>query len=249
MSSLCLIVARDPELLGSLQHATGQCGLKSFVVRTAAAAYELGAQWHFQVVVVDGDGFLVSLPQFLPSLSARVRAPILVLSARDDEEFQLAALDCGATEVALKPMSARLVAAKLRRLVDVAGERRKELQEEVRCGSLTLQPRRASAMIDGLSLTLTNGEFELLLLLAARPGEFMDRERIARSLRVVGATVSAGEGTRTVDMHVCRIRKKLRQSGVRDLVLETVYGKGYVLRCLSAKKCSVETCDELVTED
>jgi DNA-binding response OmpR family regulator len=64
-------------------------------------------------------------------------------------------------------------------------------------------------------------------LLASRPGEFVHRDTIARTL---GSPAGAGDGRRSADMHICRIRKKLRDAGANALRVETVYGRGYCLR-------------------
>jgi DNA-binding response OmpR family regulator len=97
----------------------------------------------------------------------------------------------------------------------------------VRLGPLRLDPRRATAAVGDTVLALTTGEFELLLLLASRPGEFVHRDSIATALRHPGAATSR---RRSADMHVYRIRKKLRDAGARTLQVETVYGRGYCLR-------------------
>jgi DNA-binding winged helix-turn-helix (wHTH) protein len=136
-----------------------------------------------------------------------------------------------APEVIVKPASPRLIAAKLHRLVEIANERPgaagDERRKVVRLGALRLDPRRAAASVGDVPLALTTGEFELLLL-ASRPGEFVHRDTIARTL---GSPASgAGEGRRSADMHVCRIRKKLRDAGAHSLRVETVYGRGYCLR-------------------
>ena len=75
-------------------------------------------------------------------------------------------------------------------------------------------------------MPLTGGEFELLLLLAARADSFVHRDTIKRTL----GRASCGESRRSADMHVCRIRRKLREAGASSLALETIYGHGYALR-------------------
>lgn len=230
MLPLCLIVVRDPALAATLHREMESFGFKPYSVETIAAAANLVRQWRFDAVVLDGDGFLATLPTALPLLRAGVQAPILVLTSCADEERQIAALDSGATEIVLKPTSERLIAAKLRRLIDVAGAPRLALVEEVRLGALRMSPSRVSASIGDVDIVLTPGEFELLLLLASRPGQFVHRDHIARTLRGPGAGRGAIGARRSADMHVCRIRKKLRDAGARDLHLETVYGRGYLLR-------------------
>ena len=101
-----------------------------------------------------------------------------------------------------------------------------EPSAKVRFGPLRLDPRRAAASIGHAPVALTSGEFELLLLLASRPGELVHRETIARTL----GRASAADTRRSADMHVCRIRRKLRDVASHSLVVETIYGRGYLLR-------------------
>ena len=243
MLPLCLIVARDPVLAATLHREMESFGFKPYSVATIAAAAHLLRQWRFDAVVLDGDGFLATLPTVLPRLRAGATAPILVLTSCADEERQIAALDSGATEIVLKPTSERLIAAKLRRLLDVAGTPRLALVEEVRLGRLRMSPSRISASIDDVELALTPGEFELLLLLASRAGQFVHRDHITRTLRGPGAGGGAVGARRSADMHVCRIRKKLRDAGARDLHLETVYGRGYLLRLGAGEDAAVRAAE------
>jgi len=131
--------------------------------------------------------------------------------------------------VIVKPASPQLIAAKLHRLIEMGRERpaaeRDPLRSVVRLGPLRLDPRRAAASVGDLPLALTTGEFELLLLLASRPGEFVHRDTIARTLGSPN-----GDGRRGADMHVYRIRRKLRDAGAHTLSVDTVYGRGYCLR-------------------
>lgn len=230
MLPLCLIVVRDPAFASTLHRELERFGFKPYSVATVAAAANLIRQWRFDAVVLDGDGFLATLPMALPMLRAALAAPILLLTSSADEERQIDALDGGATGIVLKPTSERLVAAKLRRLIDIAGERRPAMSEEVRFGALRMHPSRASARFGDVDLALTAGEFELLLLLASRPGQFVHRDHIARTLRSPGAAAPSAGTRRSADMHVCRIRRKLRDAGAHELHLETVYGRGYLLR-------------------
>jgi DNA-binding response OmpR family regulator len=152
-------------------------------------------------------------------------ATLVVLDAAD-EDRQLHALDAGAAQVLVEPTSLRIVAAQLRRLVGLAQQRPRNERAEVRFGPLRLDPRRAAASVGEVQLALTTGEFELLLLLASHPSELVHRETIARTL---GRSANA-ETRRSADMHVCRIRRKLRDVAGHTLHVDTVYGRGYLLR-------------------
>ncbi|MCE9660128.1 MAG: response regulator transcription factor [Burkholderiales bacterium] len=229
MLPLCLIVGSDAVDPAGLHREFDGFGFKPYAVATFSSALGMIRQWQFDAVLVDGDGHAGSLLHALPELRDRSNAPIVVVWSDSAERRQIEALQGGATEVIVKPASARLIAAKLHRLIEIGKERPPAGAEEpravVRLGPLRLDPRRAAASVGDAPLVLTTGEFELLLLLASRPGEFVHRDTIARTL---GS--GAGEGRRSADMHICRIRKKLRDAGAKTLRVETVYGRGYCLR-------------------
>ena len=232
MLPLCLIVAADSAIAPAFNRDFDALGFKPYKVDTFGSAFGLIRQWQFDALIVDGDDYGESLLHALPELRDRAHAPIVLLWSDVSERRQIEALQGGATEIIVKPASPRLIAAKLHRLVEIAQDRPSGNGEErrsiVRLGALRLDPRRAAASVGDAPLALTTGEFELLLLLASQPGEFVHRDTIARTLG--SPTSSTGEGRRSADMHICRIRKKLRDAGARSLRVDTVYGRGYCLR-------------------
>ena len=230
MLPLCLIVGNDTLDPVGLHRGIDGYGFKPYAVETFSSALGMIEQWQFDAVIVDGDGHADTLFHLLPELRDRAHAPIVVVWSDGRERRQIEALQVGATEVIVKPASPRLIAAKLHRLIEIGKDRGgspEAARAAVQLGALRLDPRRAAASVGDTPLALTTGEFELLLLLASRPGEFVHRETIARTL---GSPTAAGESRRSADMHVCRIRKKLRDAGARMLRVETVYGRGYCLR-------------------
>ena len=231
MLPLCLIVGRDAVDPAGLHREFDGFGFKPYAVETFSSALGMIRQWQFDAVIVDGDGHPESLLHALPELRDGSNAPIVVVWSDSGERRQIEALQGGATEVIVKPASARLIAAKLHRLIEIGKDRPAASAEAshavVRLGPLRLDPRRAAASVGDARLALTTGEFELLLLLASRPGEFVHRDTIGRTL---GNPAGAGDSRRGADMHICRIRKKLRDAGAATLRVETVYGRGYCLR-------------------
>jgi len=230
MLPLCLIVGNDKVDPGDLHRGIDGYGFKPYAVETFSSALGVIEQWQFDAVIVDGDGHADTLFHLLPELRDRAHAPIVVVWSDGGERRQIEALQVGATEVIVKPASPRLIAAKLHRLIEIGKDRGgtpEAARAAVQLGPLRLDPRRAAASVGDTPLALTTGEFELLLLLASRPGEFVHRETIGRTL---GSPPSGGESRRSADMHICRIRKKLRDAGARTLRVDTVYGRGYCLR-------------------
>jgi two-component system response regulator CpxR len=190
------------------------------------------AQWRFDAVLCDAEGSSrAALDDAVRWLCREQRAPIVVLSAPGSEDGLIASLEAGATELIARSASPRLIALKLQRLIDLAASPGDLEPRAVALGELRLDPRRAQAVFADRPLPLTGGEFELLLLLAARSDGFVHRDTIMRTL---GRAPTPGESRRCADMHVCRIRRKLREAGASSLEVETIYGHGYALRLRDA---------------
>ena len=218
MLPLLLIITSNRVLADSLRHEIGAAGFKAYYVETLASALVVMAQWRFDAVVLYAQGFEGRVQEMLASLRRDDSGPILLVKSGADEEEQLRALEAGASQLVVEPTWTRVLAAQL-----------PQEPSEVRFGPLRLDPRRAAASIGDSPVALTGGEFEVLILLASRPGELVHRLTIARTL----GRADRADARRSADMHVCRLRKKLRDSCGGTLQVETVYGRGYLLRLRS----------------
>src|SRR5450432_358914 len=224
---LCLIICADPLYVSTLQGSLKSHGLKLYAARDLASARLILEQWRFDAVLCDADGSEAGvIDDTVRSLWREQSAPIVVLASPGNEEGLIASLAAGATELIARTASARLIALKLQRLMDLAASSREPEPFAVSLGELRLDPRREEAIFRDRTLPLTGGEFELLLLLVARSNGFVHRDTIMRTL----GRVTSGESRRSADMHVCRIQRKLKEAGASSLALETVYGHGYALR-------------------
>jgi len=145
---------------------------------------------------------------------------VLLLTARGAEMDKLLGFERGADDYITKPFSPREVLAR----VDAVLRRVRPAHEaaELSEGPLTLDQARREARLDGVELTLTPREFELLYFLARHPGRVFSRDEL---LSKVWGYDYRGE-TRTVDVHVRRLRAKL---GERADLIATVTGSGYKL--------------------
>ena len=146
-------------------------------------------------------------------------APILILTARDEEIDRIIGLELGADDYLTKPFSPRELVARVRAVLRRADPGPESRVIEV--GELQVDLRTQSATIAGVRLELRTLEFELLAELARNAGNVVRRDLLLD--RVWG--ISFAGGTRTVDVHVAQLRKKL---GRPDLI-HTVRGVGYRL--------------------
>ena len=146
--------------------------------------------------------------------------PVLMLTARGEETDVLVGLGVGADDYMTKPFSPRELVARVRALLRRVERRPAPAGDSVRVGELELDPASRRVHVGGEPVHLTPTEFDLLALLAARPGVVFSREQLLAE--VWGWR--DGSGQRTVDSHVRGLRRKLGAARVR-----TVHGVGYAL--------------------
>jgi len=226
---LCLIVSSDPDRVAALQRAFKEHGLKLHGVADLASLPPILSQWRFDAVLCDAAGS-ADVDAAVRWLHRQQRAPIVVFAATDDEDTELSALEAGATELVPRSATPRVVAIKVQRLIDLAADPTADEPRTASLGELHLDRLRGVAVVRDRVLRLTRGEFELLFLLATRSDRFVQRDAI---MRTVGRGAAGSESSRCADMHICRIRRKLREAKASSLEVETVYGRGYALRLRS----------------
>jgi len=146
--------------------------------------------------------------------------PVLLLTARDSEMDKLLGFEYGADDYLTKPFSPRELTARVNALLRRTRPQTEEKLVEVE--GLRIDPARHQVHYDGRALELTRREFGLLYHLARHPGRLFSREEL---LDKVWGYDYLGE-TRTVDVHVRRLRAKLEDG--KDLI-QTVIGSGYRL--------------------
>lgn len=180
---------------------------------------------------LEGDYDVVLLDLMLPGLDGvevcrHLRAcssvPVLMLTARGDEDDRVFGLDAGADDYIVKPFSCRELVARMRAVV--RRHRGAEPRAVLDAGPLHLDLSRRHVRFRGRTIDLTAHEFDILTLLAEHPGRVLRREQIRTALSPAG-DVSA----RVIDVHVSRIRTKLGEPPRRPRLLKTVWGVGYVL--------------------
>lgn len=173
---------------------------------------------------------LVLLDLMLPELNGhevcrRIRhesaVPVIMLTARGEERDRVRGLDLGADDYVVKPFSPRELLARVRAVL----RRSPTLLEEHRltAGELVIEPDKHQVRVEGRPVDLTPKEFELLKILAENPGRVLERDFL---LEEVWGYSFAG-ATRTLDVHIRRLRQKIDDDPQNPRYIETVHGLGY----------------------
>jgi DNA-binding response OmpR family regulator len=184
------------------------------------AADALAASEHDLVLLdlrlPDRDGFEVCR-----ELRARSGVPIIVISARGEEVDRVVGLELGADDYLVKPFGIRELLARINAVTRRTGERA-PTSTVIRIGALTVDGEARRALLGGDEIDLTAKEFDLLAALAARPGAVVSRRRLLDEVWDGRHHLA----TKTIDVHVASLRRKLRDPGR----IQTVRGVGFRLR-------------------
>jgi len=141
---------------------------------------------------------------------------ILFLTALNDENFQIKGLESGADDYVNKPISPKVLISRVNALF--RRTHKEPADKALKIENLSIDPDKFEVMVDGKEITLAKKEFELLHLLASKPGRVFLRNEILN--QVWGNDVIVGD--RTIDVHIRKIRQKLGLDCIR-----TVKGVGY----------------------
>ena len=152
--------------------------------------------------------------------------PIIMVTARVEEDDRLDGLDMGADDYVSKPFSPRELVARVNAVIrrtSRANKKQKEIGEQFKLGDLVIDLSRRSASVRGAEVELTPTEFRLLAFFIESPNRTVSRQQIIDN--VFGYDFSGYD--RTVDTHVSNLRKKLDAANPDQKHLKTMYGFGY----------------------
>jgi len=217
-----LLVEDDDAIAGPLVKGLGREGFE--VTRVATGSDALAAEASDLVLLdlglPDIDGYEVCR-----RLRAESDVPIIVITARGDEVDRVVGLELGADDYVVKPFGFRELVARIRAVSRRAASRQADDEVEadpvLRAGRVEVDTRTRRATVDGGEINLTRKEFDLLALLASDPGATRTRDEI---LEEVWDAHWYGP-TKTLDVHVASLRKKLGDPAL----IETVRGVGFRL--------------------
>jgi DNA-binding response OmpR family regulator len=156
---------------------------------------------------------------------ARPALPVIILTARGEEADRVEGLRCGADDYVVKPFSVKELLARVEAVLRRSPARPVDVEQVAIPSGMADFARRELRYHDGTRCELSEREIELLRYLASNPGRAIARDELLANVWRISPD---GLPTRTIDMHVARLREKLRDDSVRPQVLLTVRGKGYM---------------------
>jgi DNA-binding response OmpR family regulator len=160
--------------------------------------------------------------EFMRSYNREADTPVVILTAKIDENDKVLGLELGADDYVTKPFSPRELTARVRAVLRRA-ERQATSQEILRIGAIELDWAGRTTTVNDQVVVLTPSEFSLLATLMATPGRVFSRLELLDRLQ--GTAYEGYE--RTIDVHIRNLRSKIEPDAANPIYVETVYGAGY----------------------
>ena len=151
---------------------------------------------------------------------ATARIPIIMLTAKGEEEDIIAGFEAGADDYVTKPFRPKVLLARIQAVLRRGATRRKREDDIIEIEGLKIHPGRHEVLANGEPVDLTRTEFRILHLLASRPGWVFTRGQIVKAVHGDDYPVTG----RSVDVQVAALRRKLGEAGA---LIRTVRGVGY----------------------
>jgi two-component system, OmpR family, response regulator RegX3 len=218
-----LLVEDEVSITEPLVSALEREGFDTRVAGTVGEALEQAGQLQpdlvlLDVMLPDGSGYDVCR-----ELRRSSQVPIIMLTARGEEADRVIGLELGADDYVVKPFSAREVTARIRAVLRRAESAAPEGGSAIEIGEIRLDPAKREVRRHGKALELSRKEYDLLELLMRDAGTVIKRERL---IEQVWDTNWFGS-TKTLDVHVSGLRRKLGDDSAAPRYLHTIRGVGF----------------------
>ena len=235
MDDKILIVDDEENIVDFLGRALRQNGYKTICAYDGDEALHLIEEELPDLVILDlmlplMDGWEVCRRSKSGEKTAAI--PILMLTARSSSEDVVQGLDLGADDYMRKPFPLDELLARVRVLLRRSSQ--ESLSKTITDGDLTIDTTEREVFLRGAVLDLSPMEFDILELLTRRIGHTVSREELLKKIWGMSGD------TRTVDVHISRLRKKLDDGKSPALSAQTLRGRGYTLAWKDKEQCSEE---------
>ena len=216
-----LLVDDEPDILEFLSYNLKKEGYNVYTANNGKEAIAIAKKENPQLIILD-----VMMPDMdgietcrqIRELPGLKDVMIAFLTARNEDYSQIAGFDVGADDYINKPIKPRVLISRIKALLRRSGTLDNASTDKVDMGGIKIDRERYVVAKDGVEINLPKKEFELIALLASKPGKVFTREAILD--KVWGGDVVVGD--RTIDVHIRKLREKLGEDFIR-----TVKGIGY----------------------
>ncbi|WP_299075222.1 response regulator transcription factor CtrA [uncultured Ruegeria sp.] len=219
-----LLVEDDPTTSKSIELMLTHANLNVYATDLGEEGIDLAKLYDYDLILLD-----LNLPdmnghEVLRQLRiARVETPILILSGADDTESKIKGFGFGADDYLTKPFHREELVARIHAIIRRS---RGHSQSIIHTGRVAVNLDAKTVEVDGQTVHLTGKEYQMLELLSLRKGTTLTKEMFLNHLY---GGMDEPE-LKIIDVFICKLRKKLSNATGGDNYIETVWGRGYVLR-------------------
>lgn len=224
-----LVVDDEQSILTLLKFNLEQNGFQVYTADNGVDALDIARTLKPEAIVLDlmlplKDGIEVAKEL----RQDKIKTPILMLTAKDDELDKIIGLEIGADDYMTKPFSPREVVARIKailRRVELESSSKTETTDVIKVGDIEIHTLTYSVYLHGKKLDLTPREYELLIYLTNHLGHVLSRDQLLNGVW----NFDFDGDTRIVDVHISKLREKIEQDSRRPKYIQTVRGFGYKL--------------------
>ena len=219
-----LLVEDDPTTAKSIELMLSHANLNVYSTDMGEEGIDLAKLYDYDLILLD-----INLPdmnghEVLRQLRlSRIETPILILSGDDDTESKLKGFGFGADDYLTKPFHREELVARIHAIIRRS---KGHAQSIIRTGSVNVNLDAKTVDVDGTAVHLTGKEYQMLELLSLRKGTTLTKEMFLNHLY---GGMDEPE-LKIIDVFICKLRKKLSEATGGQNFIETVWGRGYVLR-------------------
>ena len=222
MSKTILVVDDEKRLVSLVEQYLKQEGYRVLTAHNGKEALEVARRDEPDLIVLDlmmpeMDGY-----EFMRAHRAEQNTPIIMLTARVDDEDKIVGLELGADDYVTKPFRPRELVARVRAVLRRVGETT-PTAKVIKVADIVLDRDGRTVQVSGRSVDLTPSEFDILTALMSSPGRVLSRLDLLDIIQ--GVRYEGYE--RTIDTHIKNLRAKIESDSRDPRYIETVYGVGY----------------------
>lgn len=219
-----LLVEDDPTTAKSIEMMLSHANLNVYTTDMGEEGIDLAKLYDYDLILLD-----INLPdinghEVLRQLRlSRIDTPILILSGEDDTENKLKGFGFGADDYLTKPFHREELVARIHAIIRRS---KGHAQSIIKTGNVNVNLDAKTVDVDGKTVHLTGKEYQMLELLSLRKGTTLTKEMFLNHLY---GGMDEPE-LKIIDVFICKLRKKLSEATMGESYIETVWGRGYVLR-------------------